>query len=160
VASNEGVGKILEFLGFPGINKASKLMSSSKISDSGYTEHKSALILVGYPGEFSITDKGGHVTESEDGMIAIMDPNDEDYQLQIPPTSNVTTFMIGQFLSNGKSEYNEYKIRGLNQKPMIIEFNSKYPNKNPMHEIKEYKYPHFPKFWFNFWSFWNRFRKW
>lgn len=147
IASDEGVDKILRFLGSPGIN------------DPEYVEHKSALILVGYPGKFSITDKGGHITESEDGMVAIMDPKDGDYQLQITPTSKTTTFIVGQFLANGQSEYNEYKIKGLNLEPKIIEFNSKHTNKKPLHEIKEYKYPLFPKFWFNFWRFWDKFRR-
>ncbi len=147
IASDEGVDKILRFLGSPGIN------------DPAYSEPKSALVLVGYPGNFWITDKNGDVTQSEDGMIAIMDPKDGDYQLQINPTLNTTTFIVGQFLANGQSEYNEYRIRGLNLDPKIIEFNSKHTNKNPLHEIKEYKHPIFPRIWFNFWRFWNKLRK-
>jgi hypothetical protein len=147
IASDEGIDKILKFFGSPGIN------------DPPYKEPKSALILVGYPGSFSLTDKNNHVINSENGMIAIMDPISGDYQLQINPTSSTTTFIIGQFLANGKFEYNEYKIRGLTQEPKIIEFNSKNINKNPLREIREYKYPRFPKFWFNLWRFWIKFHK-
>jgi pimeloyl-ACP methyl ester carboxylesterase len=144
IASDEGVDKILKFLGSPGID------------DPEYVEHKSALILVSYPGKFSIADKNGYITESEDGVIAIMDPKSESYQLQITPTSNTTTFIVGQFLANGQTEYNEYKIRGLNLEPKIIEFDSNHTNKNPVHEIKRYKYPIHFKTWFNFWRSWNK----
>lgn len=152
IASDEGIDKILKFLGSPGID------------DPEYVEHKSALILVGYPGSFYITDKTGNVTNSENGMVAIMDPKDGDYQLQIIPTSNTTSFIVGQFFFNGQTEYKEYKFKSLVQEPKVLEFNSKHPKRDILHEVKEYNAPHlpfpyFPKFWFKFWDFWGKFHK-
>jgi hypothetical protein len=147
IASTEGINKILEFLGSPGI------------TDPPYLESTSALILVGYPGNFWITDKNGVTTQSDNGMIAIMNPKDGDLQLKIVPASTTTDFIIGQFLSNGQTKYKEYKFEGLNQEPKIISFNSKYLKDDILHEVKEYKTLHFPKFWFSFWNFWNKLHK-
>lgn len=158
IASNEAIDKILEFLGTPEVDTVSK-SAISQINSSEYLEHKSALILVGYPGKFSITDKFGFVTESEDGMIAILDPKSGGYNLQITPTSETTTFIVGQFLSNGQIGYKEYKFKGLTQEPKIIEFNSNHTITDPVHENKIKKIPFFYKFWFNPWRFWNIFHK-
>ena len=147
IASTEGINHIFNFLGSPGI------------VDPDYSDENSALILVGYPGNFWVTDKNGVTTQSEDGMIAIMNPKDGDYQLQIIPTSITTNFIVGQFLPNGQTEYKEYTFKGLAQEAMVLEFNSKHPNEDILHEVKEYKIPHFPKFWFSFWYFWNKFHK-
>ena len=147
VASTEGINKILEFFGSPGI------------SDPAYSEPKSALVLVGYPGNFWVTDKNGVTTQSEDGMISLMDPADGEYQLQIIPSSTSTAFIVGQFLSNGQTSYKEYKFKGLTQEPKVIEFSSKHPNDNILHEVKEYKNPCFPKFWFEFWKLFNKIRR-
>jgi hypothetical protein len=148
IASSEGYSDILTFLGTP------------TTDDPGiYVDHKSALIIVGYPGSFTVTDENNNKTDSENGMVAIMDPADGNYQLQIDPTLTSTTFIVSQFLPNGQTEYKEYKFRGSNQEPKVIEYNSKHPNENPLHETREYKNPHFPKFWFYFWKFWNKFHK-
>ncbi len=147
VASTEGVNKILEFLGSPGI------------TDPPYSDSTSALILVGYPGNFWVTDKNGVTTQSDNGMVAIMNPKDGDYQLQMVPTSDTTDFIIGQFLSNGQTKYKEYEFKGLKQKPRIISFDSKHPKEEILHEAKEYKTYNFDKLWSNLWNFWNRFHK-
>jgi hypothetical protein len=92
-------------------------------------------------------------------MIAIMDPEDGNYQLQINPSSQNTTFIIGQFLANGQTEYKEYKFKGTDQEPKVIEFDSKHPQENILHEIGEYKKPMFPKLWLVFWKFFNKLHK-
>lgn len=158
IASDEAIGKILEFLGTPGVDKVSKFLSSP-IDGSKYTEPKSSLVLVGYPGKFSITDIGVPITESEDGMIAIMDPKSGTYHLQITPTSETTTFIVGQFLSNGQTAYKEYKFKGLTQEPKVIEFDSNHTITDPLREDKIKKIPFFYKFWFNHLKFWNIFHK-
>ena len=147
IASTEGVGKVLEFLGSPGI------------VDPPYSDPKSALILIGYPGTFWVTDKNGNTTQSDQGMIALMNPMDGDYQLQIIPTSTTTNFIVGQFLPNGKTEYKEYKFKGLIQDPKIIKFDSRHSNADILHEAREYNKPNFPKFWLEFWKYWNKFHR-
>lgn len=151
IASDEAIDKILKFLGSPGID------------DPEYREDKSALILIGYPNGFSITDQNGKVTTSKDGMIAIMDPESGDYKLKFDSGTTSTDFIIAQFLSNGQTEYKEYKFKG-NVREKVIKFNSKKTQRDILHDINEYQKPHFfvpklPKFWFGFWNFWNKFRK-
>ncbi|KKR26892.1 MAG: Glycoside hydrolase family 48 [Microgenomates group bacterium GW2011_GWC1_39_7b] len=129
IASTEGVSKILEFLGAPGIE------------DPPYFDPTSALILVGYPGNFWITDRNGVTTQSDKGMIAIMNPEDGNYRLQMIPTSGSTSFIVAQFLPNGKTLYKEYKFKGIRQNPKVIEFSSKNPKENILNS---------PKSWFEY----------
>jgi pimeloyl-ACP methyl ester carboxylesterase len=146
-ASTEGINKILEFLGSPGI------------ADPPYTDPKSALILVGYPGTFSITDKSGAVTQSDHGMIGLMNPVDGSYQLQINPGSVDTQFVISQFMPNGQTFYKEYKFKNINLEPKVIEFDSRHPKDDILHSMKDFPKPVFPKFWLEFWKYWNRLHK-
>jgi len=141
-----GVSHILTFLG------------TATTDGPNYTEHKSALVLIGYPGTFSVTDEKNNSITSENGIVAIMDPKDGNYQLQINPSSQNTTFVVGQFLANGQTFYKEYKLKGVNQETKVIEFDSKHPKENILHEVGEYKKPIFPKFWLAFWKFWNKFK--
>lgn len=151
VGTTEGINKILNFLGSPGVG------------DPPFFEPKSALILVGYPGNFYLTDKNGKTSTSKNGMIAIINPKDGDYQLQITPTSQNSTFIVGQFLANGQTLYKEYKLKGMVQTPKIIKFSSTHPTENILHEATDYKNPKLPKFpklpnsWFSFWNWWKKF---
>ena len=147
VGSTDGINHILSFLGSPGV------------SDPTYTEPTSALILIGYPGNFWVTDSNGVTTQSDNGMVALINPKDGDYQLQVNPTSQTTNFIVSQFLANGQNEYEEYKFTGLVQEPKIVEFSSKNPREDILHDYKEYQKPIFPKFWLEFWKFWNNWSK-
>ena len=146
IASTEGVNRILEFLGSPGID------------DPPYSDPKSALVLVGYPGNFWVKDKNEVVTQSENGMIALINPQDGDYQLEIIPSSSTTTFIVGQFFDGGKIEYKEYRFKGLKQRTKIVEFNSKHPKNDCLHD-KDNKRHILPKIKFDFWNWniWNKF---
>jgi hypothetical protein len=147
IASWDGINHILNFLGWVGV------------ADPPYADDTSALIFIGYPGTFSITDMNGNITQSTDGMVALMNPKDGNYQLQLNPTSNTTTFMVGQFLSSGQTEYKEYAFKGTTQEPKIIEFDSKHPKQDILHNVNDYQKPLFPKFWLEFWKFWEKLRK-
>jgi pimeloyl-ACP methyl ester carboxylesterase len=147
IASWDGINHILNFLGWVGV------------ADPPYADDTSALIFIGYPGTFSITDMNGNITQSTDGMVALMNPKDGNYQLQLNPTSNTTTFMVGQFLSSGQTEYKEYAFKGTTQEPKIIEFDSKHPKQDILHNVNDYQTPLFPKFWLEFWKFWEKLRK-
>jgi pimeloyl-ACP methyl ester carboxylesterase len=148
VASTDGMSEILKFLGYP-----------NSLADPPYVSPTSALVIVGYPGSFWVTDKNGNTTQSENGMVAFLNPTDGDYQLQIVPTSTNTTFIIYQSFSNGQTEYKEYHLKGLTQTTRIIEFNSKHHQSDILHDVADYKIPNFPKFWFEFWKFFNQFHK-
>jgi hypothetical protein len=144
VASTEGINKILEFFGSPGI------------IDPPYIEPKSALVIIGYPGNFWLTDINGNVTQSEDGMISILNPASTDYQLQIVPQSLNTQLMVGQFYQGKEPKYKEYKFRGMVIEPKIIHVSVSRPEDDPIHEIKEFQKPDFPNFWEIFWNFWKK----
>lgn len=88
-----------------------------------------------------------------------MNPDNSNYQLQFDPNANKTTLVIDQFLSNGQTSYREYKYEKAPEDVKIIEFNSKRVNPNPIHEVKEYKKPHFPIFWHGFWKWWVKYRR-
>ncbi|QQG41189.1 MAG: hypothetical protein HYV90_03350 [Candidatus Woesebacteria bacterium] len=147
IASTEGVSKILEFFGSPGI------------ADPPYLDPASALVLVGYPGNFWVTDKNGTTIQSDNGMVAIMNPNDGDYRLQIIPTSDTTSFIVAQFLPNGKTLYKEYKFKGLKQKIKLIEFSSENPEEDILTDKGEPKDTHSSKPGFDFWRYFNKFHK-
>jgi hypothetical protein len=147
VGTTNGINHILDFLGSPGVD------------DPPFIEPKSALVIVGYPGNFSITNENGEITNSEDGMIALINPESGRYQLQINPLLTNTTFAIGQFMANNQILYKEYRFIGLATGPKIIEFNSKHPTENILHEIKEYRNPNFPKQWLMFWKYWRNYWK-
>lgn len=144
ISSTEGVSKILEFIGSPGI------------ADPPYVEPKSALVLIGYPGTFWITDKQGKTIQSEQGMISLINPSSSDYQLRIVPQSNSTLFIAAQFLPNGKTLYKEYKFKGMIIEPKIIHFDSEHADEDIIKNTNDYKKPNFPKFWYFFWNFWNK----
>jgi hypothetical protein len=142
VGSTDGINTILSFLGSPGID------------DPPYSDSTSALVFIGYPESFQITDESGKAISSEDGMIVIMNPKTSSYQLQFDPGDSKTTLVIDQFLSNGLTSYKEYNYQKTPTDVKIIEFNSKRINNDPIHEVREYKRPHFPIFWHSFWKWW------
>jgi hypothetical protein len=152
IASDEGVSHILTFLGTP------------TTDDPDYIDTKSALVLVGYPNDFSLTDEDNNKIDSENGMVVIPNPKNGNYKLEITQSSQNANFVVSQFLPNGQTTYKEYKFSNKNQNPKIIEFNNRFVKSDILHDAKEYNKPHFPipylpKFWFNFWSFWGKFRK-
>jgi len=146
VGTTEGINQILNFFGSPGVE------------DPPYSEPTSALILISSSGNFYITDKDGNVTNSENGMIAIVNPVSGDYQLQITPITTNTTFIVGQFLPNKQTLYKEYKLKGLVQEAKTIKFDSKHPTEDIMREKEKpsYKPPKFPYIWYSFWKWWWR----
>ena len=118
VGSTDGINKILQFFGSPGID------------DPPYTEPKSALVIVGYPGNFWLKDQHGNVAQSENGMIAAINPQENNYQLQIIPSSQETSIITAEFFTNGDVSYNETKVKGLSPKTKRIEFRDKRESEN------------------------------
>lgn len=147
VTSTDGINKILSFLGSP------------EISGDDYTTETSAIVLVGYPGNFQVTNEKGEVVQSDKGMVVITNPTDSAYQIQFDPNDSKTTLIIDQVLSNGQIAYREYKYPQAPTEAKILEFDSKHASNNPIHEVKEYKKPHFPIFWHGFWKWWNKYNK-
>lgn len=124
IGSTEGVNKILEFLGSPGVN------------DPPYTEPISALVIIGGPGNFWVTDKDGSVTQSDQGMVAIINPKDGDYTLQTIPIGTTSNFVVSKFMPDGSTIYGEYVYKGIVQKPKVIKFNSSKKEKGDDYETE------------------------
>ena len=148
ISSIEGINKVLEFLGKPQTSLLSLKATSVQNNST------SALIIIGYPAQFSISDENGNVYLSEQNMVALMNPIDGNYQLQFSESFSNSKLIIAQFLPNDKTLYKEYKYKGTPRDPKIIEFNSKHPIEDPIHEVKDYKHPKFPKSWIHFWKWW------
>ena len=124
IASNEGVNKIIEFLGEP-IAKTFRLVSTAHAKDyqtDTYKEPKSSIVLVAYPGSFWVTDTNGKITQDSSGMVALMNPKSGSYKVKIIPQTVSTTFLVAQFFESGKVTYKEYKLKGLLPKTIRFDF--------------------------------------
>ena len=120
VNSVEGMSKILEFLGTP---------NESTITTETYTPD-SALVLIGYPGLFSVTDKDGKIKQSKEGMVALMNPKSGNYKVNLLPKSENTLFIVAQFLPNGEIKYKEYNLKGLTPKFKTLKFDLQNPSED------------------------------
>lgn len=157
VASNEGINKIKTFLGTPVANNFNFVKSANAASlpnNSIYIEPNSALVLIGFPGNFWVTDKDGKVTHDENGVITFTNPTKENYQLDIVPQANDTLFIVAQFLPNGQVLYKEYHFNNLQPKAKVINFDPKDNSSDILKDKKDFKKPHFPENWWRwFWRF-------
>lgn len=120
VNSVEGMSKILEFLGTP---------STNNISTETYNPD-SALVLIGYPGLFSVTDENGKIRQSKEGMVALMNPKSGNYKVNLLPKSENTLFIVAQFLPNGEVKYKEYNLKGLTPKFKTLKFDLQNPSED------------------------------
>jgi pimeloyl-ACP methyl ester carboxylesterase len=127
IGTTEGVNKVLDFLGSPGI------------ADPEFIEPNSALVIVGYPGNFWVTDKNGNTTQSEEGVVAIINPQEGDYRLKMSPTSVTTDFIVSQFLSSGQTLYKEYKFKGFKPISKTIKYSPSQPKDDCMKDDREDK---------------------
>lgn len=124
INSVEGMSKVLEFLGNPEstITEASTLNLQS--------EPNSALIIIGYPADFIITDNSGEIKSDDDGMIALMNPKSGNYKVNLLSKSNETLFIVAQFLPNGDVKYKEYKFKGIGPKFKTLKFDLRNPKED------------------------------
>lgn len=121
VGSSEGIGKILEFLGTPPTTLSST-----------FSEPNSALIIIGYPSNFWVTDLNGNTKKDKNGMVALMNPKSGNYRLNLIPQSNSTLFIVAQFLPNGEIKYKEYNLDGPGPKLKTIKLDLQNPLEDPL----------------------------
>lgn len=142
IASTEGVSKILEFLGSPGI------------ADPPYSDPSSALVVVGYPGNFWVKDSKGNIFQSEDGIVTIFNPESQDYELQVVPQSDNTLLIVEQLLPDNRAFYKEYHLKGIAPKSKDIKFNAKHPSNDILKDKSPPKKPKGPRShnWEKFWQ--------
>ncbi|HKB88222.1 MAG TPA: alpha/beta fold hydrolase [Patescibacteria group bacterium] len=120
VTSVDGMAEILRFLG----------TTNSSSLHSNFTEPNSALVLIGYPGNFWITDQKGHTQKDKNGMISFINPESDSFRLNLIPQINNTLFVIAQFLPNGQVYYKEYRFSGFTPKLKTIKFDLKNPTED------------------------------
>ena len=119
VNSSEGKDKILEFLGTPDVN-----VNNTNIN---IQEPNSALVVIGYPATFTLTDQNGKTKQSKDGMAAVMNPKEGNYKLNLLPKSDNTLIIVAQFLPNGDIKYKEYRLQGTAPKFKALKFDPQNP---------------------------------
>jgi len=124
VNSVEGMGKILEFLEIPESLNNNQFLTSENYSPD------SALVIIGYPANFIVTDQNKNVRQDKDGMIGIMNPKSGKYRVNILSKSNNTLFIVAQFLPNGEVKYKEYNFKGVGPKYKTLNFDSQNPQED------------------------------
>ena len=120
VNSSGGISAILNFLGTP--------QASANLQTS--TEPNSALVIIGYPSNFWVTDQKGNIKKDKDGMVAFVNPKSGNYRLNLIPESNKTLFIVAQFLPNGEVKYKEYKFDGFTPKFKNLNFSIENPRED------------------------------
>ena len=120
ISSEEGISKVLEFLD----NSSTDIVSMNREIDS-------ALILVGYPSNFSVVSSDGEVKYDKNNMIAIMNPKAGIYKVNILSQTKDTLFIVAQFLPNGEIKYKEYTLKGLGPKFKKLKYSIKNPLNDP-----------------------------
>ncbi len=123
VNSVEGMSKILGFLGFPEKPAVASLTASTETP-------RSALVIIGYPANFVITDINGNTKQDKDGMVAFMNPKSGSYKVKILFKSNDTLFMVAQFLPNGEVKYKEYNFKGIGPKMINLKYDPQSPKED------------------------------
>jgi pimeloyl-ACP methyl ester carboxylesterase len=122
VDSIEGMTEILRFLG----NSPDPNVSLQNTS----TEPKAALVVIGYPANFVVTDQDGNYKKAKDGMVSFINPKTGSYKLNLLPRSNNTLLVVAQFLPNGNVKYKEYKLQGFGPKFENLNFNLQNPQED------------------------------
>lgn len=117
IASSSGIAKVFDFLG---INQPQTISSN-------FLQPESALIVVGYPSEFWITDQNGNTHKDNKGMVSFINPKPGSFKLSMMPKSNETVLAVAQFLPNGDIKFKEYKFKGMGPKIYNFEFDLQNP---------------------------------
>ncbi len=119
VASVDGMTEILSFLGTPPTTLSST-----------FIEPNSALVIIGYPSNFWITDQNGKTKKDKNGMISLMNPKPGKYKISLLPQSDNTLFVVAQFLPNGQILYKEYHLKSLLPKFKTLKFDPSNPRED------------------------------
>ena len=125
VASEEGIYKILEFLGpYP--------WELPTLADTSFTEPESALLIIVHPADFLVNDPSGTIDKDTDGVVGVLNPKKGNYLLSINPETENTTLIVGQFLKNGQVLWKEYELEGKLPKIKTINIDPENPFEDPV----------------------------
>lgn len=122
VASSEGIGQILDFLG----------ISATTTTQGTFSEPKSALLIMGYPANFWVMDQNGKIIKDKEGMVSLINPPANKYKFGLIPKSGNTLFIVAQFLEDGKVFWKEYNFKYFLPKLGEINFNPANPAEDPL----------------------------
>ncbi len=119
VSSQEGISQINNFL--------KTASTSAESSLTAFVESTSALLIVGDPSDFWITDTNGKIMKDKDGIVIINNPKKGFYKLRLLPKSSDTRIAVGQFFDNGTVLWKEYKQKYFIPKLGTINYNPDAP---------------------------------
>lgn len=118
ISSQDGINAVLSFLG------------SAPITSAAPTAQTSALVIIGYPSNFLVTNQNGKTQKDKDGMVAFINPKSGSYKLNLIPKTNNTLFVVAQFLPNGDVKYKEYNLNGYGPKFKTLNFSLENPSED------------------------------
>lgn len=121
ITSDEGIDKILDFLGIDAL--------SSLTTD--YVELKSALLLMGHPANFWV-EQNGKIIKDKNGLVSLINPPSRGYKFGLLPKSGQTLFIVAQFLEDGRVFWKEYNFQNRLPKLGTINFNHSRPLEDPL----------------------------
>lgn len=124
INSSQAIKMISGFL-----QKSSSLNEIHTETAAANISPRSALVIIGYPAGFWLTDKNNNVIKDTDGIIILVNPDTGNYKLKIQPKNWNTKITIGQFLESGQSKISEYKLFNPFPKNKTLRFNSERINK-------------------------------
>lgn len=133
VSSVQGMSEILKFINRTQATTFRESFDSSEFLDvsatTSTTSNISALVIIGYPGNFWVT-KDGVITKDKEGMVSYINPTSGSYQLSLIPQTSNTLFIVAQFLSDGQVLYKEYNLTGLLPKSNTLNFSLQSPTED------------------------------
>ncbi len=91
---------------------------------------RTALEIIAYPSEFSVTINGKSV-KAKDGIVSFINPASGEYKLHLQPKSSSTKIVVAQFFEN-KTLWKEYQWNNRSVKEGTIHFDTSNPLEDPL----------------------------
>lgn len=113
IANEAGINEILDFLD----------TTVEALSIAPTSEPTSALLIIGYPSSFWITDPSGKIVKDKENMVSILNPKAGNHRLLLLPHTSNTLLIVGQFLDDGTVLWDEESLKNKFPKLKTIKFN-------------------------------------
>ncbi len=126
ISSNEGIERVLHFLGLP----TTIQHVPTETGRNAFTEPESALVILTDSADLTLKNEAGLIKQSKRGIVSLLNPQSDSYQLFISPNNDKTLLVVAQFLPNGKTLYKEYDLNGNEDRALRLHYNSDNPNEN------------------------------
>lgn len=126
VYCQDGINQILQFLTPTILPFALPIPGFCELKTTPYT----ALEIIAYPANFSVTINGKSVKDS-DGIVSFINPASGNYTLHLQPKTANTKIVVAQYLEN-KTLWREYQWNSTSVRDGIIQFNPSNPLEDPL----------------------------